>query len=314
MPEGAVEADLLRARTRWFGGGWFSGAPDAYATPAGGGESTLPRPDTDGFGSESGTDASSLVFVPPPPPRVPTPPPPTPPSPPPGFQPPVSGSLLVGVTGLPVGSAPTVVDSFSRRSDARLAADTRAATPRDKLLEAGAMASRLGADERGDLGLEPLQGGTRGIYASGVDGKWAECDTLITIPSARVPVHEGALRHVLGGNGLMVLVSISHRGVSYQVRLYPSCAVRHLSSQELGCRHDLLRRGVIEPTTGGAGEAAALELPGSLHATHLYISPTLGSWQAVLCVSDEFASVSEGLKIPHNELIPPKHPTPSDGT
>ena len=55
------------------------------------------------------------------------------------------------------------------------------------------MASGLGADERGDLGLEPLQGGTRGVYASGVDGKWAECDILITIPSARVPVHDGAL-------------------------------------------------------------------------------------------------------------------------
>ena len=47
------------------------------------------------------------------------------------------------------------------------------------------MASGLGADERGDLGLEPLQGGTRGIYASGVDGKWAECDILITIPSRK---------------------------------------------------------------------------------------------------------------------------------
>ena len=151
------------------------------------------------------------------------------------------------------------------------------------------MASGLGADERGDLGLELLQGGSRGIYASGVDGKWAACDILVTIPSARVPVHSGALRHVLGGNGLMVLVSILDRGVSYQVRLYPSCAVRHLSSQELGCRHGLLRRGTFEPS---ASEAAALELPGSLHATHLYISPTLGSWQAVLCVSDEFSSAA----------------------
>jgi hypothetical protein len=89
----------------------------------------------------------------------------------------------------------------------------------------------------------------------------------------------------------MVLVAINHRGVSYQVRLYPSCAVRHLSTQELGCRHNLLRRGGRDPSDN-AGEAAALDLPGSLLATHLYISPTLGTWQAVLCVSDEFADVA----------------------
>ena len=134
---------------------------------------------------------------------------------------------------------------------------------------------------------------TRGVYASGVDGKWAECDILITTPPARVPVHDRALQHVIGGNGLMVLVAISHRGVSYQVRLYPSCAVRHLSTQELGCRHNLLRRGSRDPSDN-ADEAAALDLPGSLLATHLYISPTLGTWQAVLCVSDEFANVVLG--------------------
>ena len=155
------------------------------------------------------------------------------------------------------------------------------------------MASGLGADERGDLGLEPLQGGTRGVYASGVDGKWAECDILVTIPSACVPVHDGALQHVLGGNGLMVLVAISHRGVSYQVRLHPPCAVRHLSTQELGCRHNLLRRGAEPPRpSDDTGEAAALELPGSLLATHLYISPAMGACQAVLCVSDGFAGVA----------------------
>ena len=123
-----------------------------------------------------------------------------------------------------------------------------------------------------------------------MDGKWAECDILITIPSARVPVHDGALRHVLGGNGLVVLVAINHRGVSYQVRLYPPSAVRHHSTQELGCRHNLLRRGGVE--TDSTGEESSLELPGSLHATHLYISPTAGTWQAALCVSGELAGIA----------------------
>ena len=154
-------------------GRFSSGAAEAwgsYVIPPWGGEPMLHRPDMGGLASESGTDASSLVFIPapvatppqpPPPPTTPTPQPPTPPPPPPGLHPPASGSLL-GSTGLPVAAAPAVVEGFSRRSDAQLAADTRGSSPRGKLPEAGAMASGLGADERGDLGLEPLQGGTRG--------------------------------------------------------------------------------------------------------------------------------------------------------
>ena len=55
--------------------------------------------------------------------------------------------------------------------------------------------------------------------------------------------------------------------------------------------NDLLRRGGVEASSG-SGEAAALELPGALHATHLYISPTTGVWQAALCAPDEFAGAA----------------------
>ena len=97
MPEGSIEADLLHARgasilrAPWFGGGWHSDVSDAYVITAGGGVTTPPRPDMDGLGSESGTDASSLVFVPPP---APAPPPPTPP--PPCFQ---NGNIFVDIEG-----------------------------------------------------------------------------------------------------------------------------------------------------------------------------------------------------------------------